>query len=174
MTLGTGIGGGIIINRKIYHGQNGRGGEIGHICINSKGKPCPCGGNGCLEHYASAKALIQETKKAVESHPDSVLAEYAADGINGKTVFDAAYDGKCPVARRVLDKYITYLKVGIYSLYNIFEPDAIILAGGVSEAGERLLSPLKKKLGGHVPVSISTLQGDAGMIGAALLHKYMI
>ena len=172
MTVGTGIGGGIIINKKIYHGKSGRGGEIGHICINSKGRKCPCGGRGCFEHYASATALIKETEKAVLKNPDSALARYAKKGISGKTVFDAAYDGNCPVARKVLDKYITCLNTGIYSIYNIFEPDAIILAGGISKAGDRLLLPLREKAGAHVPIFISSLQGDAGMIGAALLNKY--
>lgn len=171
ITLGTGIGGGIIINKKIFHGRTGRTGEIGHTTIDMNGEQCSCGKRGCFEVYGSATALKKQTEAAVKENPDSILAEYAKEGITGKTAFDAYYRGGCPVAEKVIDNYVSYLAVGIGDIHNILEPDAIILAGGITKSGDELLEPLKKKLRFTDNVRISTLQSDAGIIGAALLHK---
>ena len=172
VTLGTGIGGGIIINKKIYAGTKGDAGEIGHMCIEADGKPCPCGENGCWEQYASVSALIEQTEAAAEKEPDSVLARVIKeDGVvDGRTVFEAMTEG-CPVAQKVFDKYISYLSVGIKNIINIFRPGLVVIAGGISEAGDMLLEPLVKKVGSDVPVKISRLQNDAGIIGAAQLGK---
>lgn len=172
VTLGTGIGGGIIINKKIYAGTKGDAGEIGHMCIEADGKPCPCGENGCWEQYASVSALIEQTEAAAEKEPDSVLARVIKeDGVvDGRTVFKAMTEG-CPVAQKVFDKYISYLSVGIKNIINIFRPGLVVIAGGISEAGDMLLEPLVKKVGSDVPVKISRLQNDAGIIGAAQLGK---
>ncbi len=171
VTLGTGIGGGIIIDKKIYTG-GGDAGEIGHMCIDAFGKKCACGEVGCWECYASATALIEFTEEAAKENPQSLLAKLVADkgSADGKTVF-AAKDGGCPVANAVLDKYIGYLAVGIKNIINVFSPDSVVLSGGLSEAGEALSKPLLEKLGSDVKIKISQLGNDAGIIGAALLCR---
>lgn len=173
VTLGTGIGGGIIINKKIYSGTNGEAGEIGHMSINADGLPCPCGNTGCWEMYASVTALIEQTKKAVEENPDSILAKKVSSKngtINGKTVFEAMND-ECDVAKDVFDKYIGYLSVGLKNIINIFKPELVVLAGGITVQGDNILSPLSKKLNSTTPVKISRLQNDAGIVGASMLYK---
>lgn len=171
VTLGTGIGGGIIIDKKIYTG-GGKAGEIGHMCIDTDGKKCACGSVGCWERYASATALIEMTEEAAKKNPDSILAKMVEENLfaDGKTAFDAAEAG-CPVARAVLDKYIGYLAVGIKNIINVFSPDAVVLSGGLSEAGKALSAPLMEKLNSNVKIKISRLGNDAGIIGAALLCK---
>ncbi len=174
VTLGTGIGGGIIIDKKIYQGARGDAGEIGHMCIVSGGKPCPCGERGCWEQYASVSALIEQVEEAAEKNPDSILARLAReDVVDGKTVF-RAMEQDCPVAKAVFDQYIDYLAVGIKNIINIFRPDTVVIAGGLSGAGDMLLAPLTKKLATDIPVKISRLGADAGIIGAALLGKELI
>lgn len=173
VTLGTGIGGGIIINKKIYSGSNGEAGEIGHMSIKSDGLPCPCGNIGCWERYASITALIEQTKKAAEENPDSILAKNIASKngtVNGKTVFKAMND-ECVVAKKVFDEYINYLAIGLKSIINIFKPGLIVLAGGITAQGDNLLVPLVEKLNSETPVKISRLQNDAGIVGAAMLYK---
>ena len=171
VTLGTGIGGGIIINKKIYTG-GGEAGEIGHMCIDADGKKCACGSVGCWERYASATALIEMTEAAAKENPDSILAKMVGENLfaDGRTVFGAVEQG-CPVGKAVLDKYITYLSIGIKNLINVFSPDAIVLSGGLSEAGKALSAPLVKKLNSNVKIKISRLGNDAGIIGAAYLCR---
>ncbi|MBQ7294311.1 MAG: glucosamine-6-phosphate deaminase [Clostridia bacterium] len=170
VTLGTGIGGGIIIDKKIYLGR-GEAGEIGHMCIEADGKKCACGAVGCWERYASATALIEMTKEAAEKEPDSLLAKVVAkNGADGKAVFEAIEKG-CGVGKAVLDKYLNYLAVGIKNIVNVFSPELIVISGGLSEAGEALAAPLKEKLGSNVDIQISALGNDAGIIGAALLCR---
>lgn len=171
VTLGTGIGGGIIIDKKIYMG-GGEAGEIGHMCIDADGKKCACGSVGCWERYASATALIEMTESAAKENPDSILAKMIEENLfaDGKTAFCAAEAG-CPVASAVLDKYIGYLAVGIKNIINVFSPDAIVLSGGISEAGKALSTPLTERLKSNVKIKISRLGNDAGIIGAALLCK---
>ncbi|MCD8373184.1 MAG: ROK family protein [Clostridia bacterium] len=176
LTLGTGVGSGIIINGKIYSGNRSAGAEVGHIIIHPRGKKCTCGGRGCLETYASATALICETKKTVKKHPDSLMAEVGADKIDGKTAFD--YREKDKYAAAIVKKYIDDLSIGLISIANIFRPEAIILGGGVAKQGESLTGPLNRKLkesiiyahsGPEVPVICATVK-EAGMLGAAALN----
>ena len=171
VTIGTGIGGGIIMNRQIAHSDKNLG-EIGHIIIQSEnGRPCPypCGQTGCWEQYCSMTALLKDALNAANENPQSVLYSYIKDGkLTGEDVFDAIDKG-CPVAQKVFDEYIRYLAMGINTLVNAFGPDAIVLAGGVTKQGEKLLSPLKKLVKSDVRLEISILQGDAGALGAAML-----
>lgn len=183
VTLGTGIGGGIIHNGKIFHGANGLAGEVGHMTIEMGGEPCPCGRRGCWERYASATALKQQTAAALASYPDSILAQVVAENeghVSGRSAFMALQRG-CPVGRRVCESYITYLAEGIGNIINIFQPDTLAIGGGVSNEDERLLLfPLRERV---AAMSLPTAQekmtrivraelGDtAGLIGAALLGK---
>ncbi len=170
ISLGTGVGGGIVLNHKIYEGR-GSAGEIGHICIDIHGKACPCGQKGCWEQYASAKALIDDAKDAALSAPSSRLyAMYHENGdrMDGVLFFRAIREGS-ETAKKVLDRYTDYLAAGIQGLIYVFDPDLIVLTGGISNAGALLLDPLKAKLASDIPIEISTLKSDAGVIGAALL-----
>ncbi len=170
VTLGTGVGGGIIMNHRICRGENSMG-EIGHIIVDAHdGLPCPCGQKGCWEQYASVGAFSRQGEAAAKANPDSRLAEiYRENGkLNGLLIFQAMNEG-CEVAKAVFDQYLNYLAVGIDSLANIFGPDAIILAGGITKEGEGLLTPLREKLHTDVPIRISELQNDAGALGAAML-----
>ena len=171
VTLGTGIGGGIIIDKKIYIGS-GEAGEIGHMCVVANGKKCACGANGCWECYASATALVNMTAQAAKENPESILAKIVDKNgeADGKTVFEAVSKA-CPVGKAVLDEYISYLAVGVKNLVNVFNPEVIVISGGLSEAGEALYAPLHEKLGSKVKIKMSLLGNDAGIIGAALLCR---
>ena len=170
VTLGTGVGGGIVTGGKPVVGAHGGAGEIGHMCIRVGGRACPCGKRGCFEQYASASALTAAAKAAAAAHPDSLLAAYAKDGMDGKVFFRAVADG-CPAAAAVLDAYLTDLAAGLESLQSIFDPAVIVLAGGITEAGDALLAPLMQKLGANFPLKLSSLRSDAGVIGAAALGR---
>lgn len=165
ITLGTGVGAGIIIDGKIYSGR-GAAGEVGHMRIDKDGKSCACGKKGCWEKYASVSALIEKTKEAVKERPQGILAECAKDGIDGRTVFTAMDKGS-KTAQKVYDSYIEYLALGLENLINIFDPELILIAGGISKENERLLNPLKEKLKLFDRIEIATLRNDAGIIGAA-------
>lgn len=169
ITLGTGIGGGIIIGNRVYEGK-GCAGEVGHLCIEVNGRECPCGLKGCFEQYASVSALVKDACKAAENNKDSILAKlYAENGkLNGILIFQAINEG-CPIAKAVLDKFTDYLANGINSLINIFDPDMVVISGGISNAGEALSDPIQKKIINNVPVKCSTLKNDAGIIGASVL-----
>ncbi len=170
ITIGTGLGGGIIIKNKIYHGK-GDAGEIGHIIVEKDGIPCSCGQNGCIEKYASASALCANAKKAALENTSSILYnEYTENNsvMNGKVVFKAIA-ANCPVAKAVFDEFTSYLAMGITSLIRIFSPDLIVLSGGITAEGNALLNPLAEKIKLNVPIKISSLQSDAGIVGAALL-----
>ena len=169
VTIGTGVGGGIIMNRQIARSNNTMG-EIGHFVIQAKnGRICPCGQKGCWEQYCSMTALLKDALKAAKKDKESILYNNIEDGsLTGEAFFDAVQKG-CPVAQKVFDDYIRYLAMGINSLVNIFGPDAIVLAGGVTKQGEKLLEPLKKLIVGDLRLEISTLQNDAGALGAAML-----
>ena len=181
LTLGTGVGGGIVINHKIYSGSHGVGSELGHMTVQCEGRPCTCGSVGCWEQYSSATALIRQGREAVEGHPESLIVKMV-DGdlskIEARTVIDAARQGD-PIACEVYDKYIYYLAIGIVAIINAFDPEIIALGGGVSKAGDFLLEPLKKKVAQYVfykdlpyaDIKIATLGNDAGIIGAAMLGK---
>lgn len=183
ITLGTGIGGGIVHNGKISHGSNGMAGEVGHMVIDWNGEECPCGRKGCWERYASAKALKRMTQKAMEEHPDSILArvvEENAGHVSGQSAFIAARRG-CPVGQQVCDQYVAYLAAGITNLINIYQPDALAIGGGVSnEEDAQLLLPLRRLVeqeslpcapDKRTRIVRAELGTQAGLIGAALLGK---
>ncbi len=178
VTLGTGVGGGIILNNKIYKGFNGSGAEIGHFVMNYGGEPCSCGRCGCWESYASVTALIRQTKEAIAKNPDSLMAKMAEEEgyVSGKTSFDAAKKGDS-VAQGVVSNYLKYVADGIVSIVNIFQPNIMVIGGGISKEGDYLLKPIKEYLAKYVYCSdvaqtqlkIATLFNDAGIIGAALI-----
>ncbi|MBR5135215.1 MAG: ROK family protein [Clostridia bacterium] len=166
VTLGTGVGGAIVIDGKLYSGHNFRAGELGHFVIDRNGPPCVCGLRGCFEHYASATALIKLAAQAVAAHPDSKLA--ALPALNGKTIFETAAAG-CPVASEVLAVYGEQLALGLNSFVKIFMPECIVLAGGIANAGDALLALIAPHLLPEANVRISPLRGNAGILGAAAL-----
>lgn len=169
ITIGTGIGGAIMINDRMIRGHNFRAGELGHFVIDRNGEKCDCGLHGCFEQYASATALIRQTRAAAEKNPDSVLAKLCVNGIDGKTAFDAAAQG-CPVAKAVLDEYGYIISDGINSLVYIFQPQMIVLSGGIANQGESLLNLFRHRLlMPDIKVATTSLDGNGGIIGAALL-----
>ena len=179
LTLGTGVGGGIIVDGKLYEGNEGKGAELGHVVIELDGEQCSCGRKGCLEAYASATALIREAKKAMLSDKKSVLWELSPDieSIGGRIIFQAVAQGD-KTANKVLENYIKYLGEGILNFCNIFRPDVIVLSGGIANAGEALFKPLNEYIKvrdyGYkgtpaVKVVPATLGYDSGKVGAAAL-----
>ncbi len=180
VTLGTGIGGGVILDGKIFRGHNGVGAEIGHTVIVSGGEDCTCGRKGCWEAYGSVTALIRQTKEAMAKNPDSLLHKLAEkEGkVTGKMTFDAAQQGD-KVAQEVLDAYFGYVAEGITNMVNVFQPEKVVIGGSVSKQGDYLLNPIKERVNKDdynrymhkAEVEIATLFGDAGIIGAALSAK---
>lgn len=181
VTLGTGVGGGIILNGKLWEGLEGAGAEIGHMVLHIGGAECTCGRKGCFEAYSSATALVNQTKAAMAKHPESMLHGIVAKTgrVSAKTAFDAMRKGD-QVAKEVVENYLHYLSEGVANLINIFAPEAIILGGGVCNEGDALLIPLKEQViakcyGGdlihHAEISIASLGNDAGLIGAAMLYQ---
>ena len=140
ITLGTGVGGGIVLDGKLYEGNASAGAELGHMVIVKDGLSCSCGRRGCLEAYASASALVRDTKRAVQQHPDSKMSE--AQEIDGTTAF--RYRDSDPYAKDVLDKYFGYLACGIINFANVFRPEKVILGGGICAEKEGLTAPLQK------------------------------
>ncbi len=142
LTLGTGVGGGIIINGKIYSGYYAGGAELGHQTIIYKGAQCSCGNKGCLEAYASATALIRDAKIAAKNNPNSILNTLVENGdienMNAKVAFDCAEQGD-NVAKDLINDYIEYLSIGVANLVNIFKPQMILLGGGISKQKEKFL-----------------------------------
>jgi len=171
VTIGTGIGGGVAINRQVCCGK-GKFGEIGHMIIQAEGGlPCKCGLSGCWEQYVSATALIREAEKAALENKESLIYKLYrenANSLNGEKVFEAI-EQKCPVAMRVYDKYIYYMVMGLESVNKIFYPDAIILTGGITKQGDKLLKSIKANLKSDMRIEISNLQAIAGVLGAAML-----
>lgn len=182
ITLGTGVGGGIIIDGKIYSGSNYAGAELGHMVIVKGGKDCACGRHGCWEAYASATGLINLTKEKIltEKPEFSYMLKLCDDDISnvsGRTAFDAMAEGD-PLARQVVEEYISYLATGIVNIINIFQPDVLCIGGGVSNQGENLLAPLRniveserytKHNDKQTVICKCSLGNDAGIIGAAYL-----
>ncbi len=177
LTLGTGVGGGIVVDGKLIEGNQGAGAELGHSVIAFGGEPCTCGRKGCLEAYASATAIIRETKRAMEAHKDSKMWEIGSlDKVTGKTAFD--YKTSDKYAKAVVDNYIEALACGITNFANIFRPQAVLLGGGVCAQGEALIKPLQEIVdreifagakGPQVPILIAELENSAGVLGAAAL-----
>ncbi len=181
ITLGTGVGGGIIIDGKIYSGSNFAGAEIGHTVVEVDGAQCSCGRKGCFEAYSSATGLIRMTKEAISEHPDSIMAKSAEEKgkVTARTSFDCMRAGD-KYAKAVVDKYIKYLAAGITNTINIFQPDVLCIGGGVCNEGDPLLLPMKELVAKEVytrnspkntEIVIAKLGNDAGIIGAAFLGK---
>ncbi len=168
ITIGTGIGGAILLEGRLIRGRDNRAGELGHFIVKMDGIQCECGLKGCFERYASATGLIEQTEEAVKNHPESILALEAKNGINGKTAFDAKEKG-CPVATELLAEYGRIFAAGLNSLIHIFQPEIIALSGGVSNQGDNLLNLIKPHLLPNANVKVTTLQSNGGIIGAALL-----
>lgn len=177
VTLGTGVGGGVIIEGKLFEGVRSAGAELGHTVIKAGGERCSCGRRGCLEAYASATALIRDTKRAMQKNLNSKMwASGSLDKVTGKTAFD--YYNTDKTAKTVVDKYIKMLGVGLTNFANEFRPEAILLGGGVCAQGDSLIKPLQKIVnqeifagprGPQVQVLKATLENDAGLLGAAAL-----
>ncbi len=175
ITLGTGVGGGIIIDGKIYGGMRSAGAELGHTLLVLDGEQCSCGRRGCWETYASATALIRQAEQAAAEHPHSLLAQ--AEKMTGLAVFQAADKGD-KVAQAVIDRYCVYVAAGFTDLVNSLAPEMILLGGGISRQGERILAPIREYVvhncfgqkDGAVPViAAAKLGNEAGIIGAAAL-----
>ncbi len=180
LTLGTGVGGGMILNGEIYKSSFPGAGELGHQVIVYKGRKCGCGRNGCIEQYASATALIRDAKEAAKNNPESRLNYYIdgdLDRMNAKVPFDAAADGD-EVAKQVLDQFFDYLACTIADLINIFKPEMILIGGGIARQKENLTAPVIEKVKQEVyssdfrtKIDTAMLGNDAGVIGAAMLGR---
>lgn len=180
ITLGTGVGSGIVLGGKVFEGSHGAGAEVGHMVVEVGGIPCPCGRRGCFEQYASASALIRDTKRAMFEHKNSLLWTLTGgdpENVDGKTAFAAARENDA-AAKQVVKNYIMYLGEGVLNLVNIFRPQAVVIGGGVSNEGEALLQPLRRYVSERllvdcerVPLAINraALGSDAGMYGACAL-----
>lgn len=182
ITLGTGVGSGIIIDGKIYSGFNFAGAEIGHSVIVKDGRHCTCGRDGCFEAYCSASALIAFTKEKMNQTKDTIMWEIC-DGdinrVNGLTAFDAMRaDDKA--GKEVVDLYLSYLSTGVVNIVNIFQPEVLCIGGGVSKEGENLIGPIREALvkenyarfgKQQTKVVTAELSNDAGVIGAAMLGQ---
>ena len=179
ITLGTGVGGGFIIEGKVYSGFNYTGGEFGHMVIRAGGRQCNCGRKGCWEASSSATALIAMTREAMDGDPGSELHKVAAElgKVSGKTAFIAARRGDA-TAQKVVDHYIEMLACGIVNVINLLQPDVLSIGGGISNEGDGLMIPLQKQIdkeifihgiGKSTEIRIAKLGNDAGLIGAANL-----
>ncbi|NLV58166.1 MAG: ROK family protein [Clostridiales bacterium] len=180
LTLGTGVGGGIVLNKKLFLGGNGFGIEPGHTLLVQDGFLCTCGQRGCLEAYASVTALIRQSIDMMMVYPGSLMWEECGGDLNrveGRTAFTAARRGDM-AAKQVVDQYVHHLAAGIASMVTFLRPQAVIIGGGVSNAGEFLLEPLRQQTYPAIyandlieppPILQARLGNDAGVIGAALL-----
>ena len=182
ITLGTGIGGGFIIDGKLYSGSHNVGSEIGHMVIGKNFYDCNCGKNGCFETFASATALVKYTRKLMqETNEKTMLKDYIndLDILDAKTIIDCA-KAKDKLALKSVDRLIEYLVIGITNLINIIDPEVIALGGGVSKAGDFLLNLIKCKIQDKIlykdidysKIVIAKHENNAGIIGAAMLCKY--
>jgi len=182
ITLGTGVGSGIVIDGKLVNGCNYAAGEMGHMVIAMDGEQCNCGRRGCWERYASATALIAQTKDAMKKDVDSIMWELVEDNIarvSGRTAFDAMRKGDA-TAKMVVDNYIRYIAVGLVNVINALQPDVICIGGGISHEKDNLLIPLRKHVSrgrysiysdNQTELCCAVLGNDAGIIGAAMLDK---
>ena len=179
VTLGTGVGGGIVIDGKLFEGNLGKGAEIGHSVIVVDGEQCSCGRKGCLEAYASATALIRDTKRAMDQHKDSKCWEIAErlGKVDARVAFEAERAGD-KVGHELVENYVKYLGEGLLNFFNVFRPEAVILSGGIANEGEYLLSRLRAYFERwnygfqgtpKVDLLVSELGYDSGKIGAGAL-----
>ena len=182
ITLGTGVGSGIIINGKIHRGANFCGGEMGHMVINVDGIPCNCGRKGCWEKYASATALVSQAVEAMQGNKSSLLWQ-TCDGdlnkVDGKSIFEALDMGDA-TAKHVVDKYLYYVAIGIANVINALQPEIVCVGGGISAQGDKILDPIREIVRAErysvyaekqAAILEATLGNDAGIIGAALLDE---
>lgn len=177
VTLGTGVGGGIIINGQLYTGCNGIAGEIGHMVIRKDGEPCNCGRRGCLEAYCSAASLVRFAERALEDGRKSVLAVHKGQ-LNAKQICDAVDTGDA-LAQELFDEYCGNLANGLASFVNLFQPESIVLGGGLAGYGEKLLEPLRmltfpqtfRGEDRNTEIVCASLGNDAGLVGAAMLAE---
>lgn len=182
ITLGTGVGSGIIVNGKLVTGRNYAAGEMGHSVIVFGGLQCNCGRKGCWEKYSSATALISQTKDAMRLNPDSLMWDEVNgdyNSVNGCTSFRAAEKGDS-AAKKVVNNYISYLACGVSNIINTFQPDVLCVGGGIGNERENLLAPLRKIVASEIysihaqkqtEIMSAVLGNDAGIIGAALLDE---
>jgi glucokinase len=181
MTIGTGIGGGLILDGKLYHGASDVAGEIGHMTIDSTGRRCTCGNYGCLEAYASGPAIAERAREALEGNEDSMLPSLVSGevkNITAQTVFEASKKGDA-VAREVVRDTARFLGTGISNLINIFNPDMVVIAGGVTQAGDALFEPLRAEVRRRAfkpavdacQIVPGALPLSAGMVGAVATFK---
>jgi glucokinase len=181
LTIGTGIGGGLIINGQLYHGSSDVAGEVGHATIDSTGRRCKCGNYGCLEAYASGPAIAERAREALEVDEASVLRDMVhgkLDRITAQTVYEGALKGDL-VAREVVRDTARFLGIGIANLLNIFNPDVVVIAGGVTQAGDALFIPLRAEVRRRAfrpavdacRIVGGALPGSAGMVGAVATFK---
>ncbi|MBQ9995033.1 MAG: ROK family protein, partial [Clostridia bacterium] len=186
ITLGTGLGGGIVINGKVYSGFNFAGAELGHIVIEKGGRQCSCGRKGCWEAYSSATGLVNMTKDAIlaarESGRETMMEEMIGgdlDKVSARTAFNAQKAGDA-LGAEVVDEYISYLATGIVNVINIFQPNVLSIGGGVCNEGDNLMKPLLEKVWSETysregtpqtQIMIAKLGNDAGIIGAAVLGQ---
>jgi glucokinase len=183
ITLGTGVGGGIIIDNKVYSGGHGIGSEIGHMIVGGNFYNCNCGNNGCLETFASATAIVKYTVKLIEegNKDTSILEKVKGDlsKITARLVFDCAKDGD-ELANKSINRMVKYLSIGIANLLNVLDPDIVAIGGGVSKAGDFLLEKVRNEVTRYLlckelkygDIVLAELRNDAGLIGAAMLGKY--
>lgn len=184
ITIGTGIGGGIIINHKVYSGSHFAGSEIGHMIIGDNFYQCNCGNNGCLETFASATAMTRYTIYRLEKDKirSSIMdkAEGRLENINAKMIFDAAKEGD-QLGKETVDRMIKYLSIGIINVCNILDPEIIAIGGGVSKAGDYLIKRLKTEVSNmfftpnikYGDIVLAQLGNEAGILGAAFLGSNM-
>ena len=179
LTLGTGVGGGIVVNGRLYEGSRGAGAELGHMILRAGGRRCTCGRRGCLEAYASAAALIRAAKRAAKRFPQSALGKISPEGLNGSALFRLQKTD--PAAKQVVQRYLDDLAEGVTDVANIFRPDVILLGGGLSAVGKDLTDPVVRRVrerlfggdDGPLPeIKTASCGNDAGILGAyALLEE---
>lgn len=181
LTIGTGIGGGLILGGQLYHGASDVAGEVGHTTIDSTGRRCKCGNYGCLEAYASGPAIAERAREALESEEESILPRMVGgrlEEITAQTVYAAAHQGDA-VAREVVRDTARFLGAGVANLLNIFNPDVVVIAGGVTQAGELLFEPLRAEVRRRAfkpaveacHIVAGSLAGTAGVVGAVATFK---
>ena len=182
ITLGTGVGGGVIIDGEIMAGHNFAGAELGHTVIVVDGEPCTCGRRGCWEAYASATGLIRQTRRTMEAHRDSKMWEMTGglEQVNGRTAFDAMRQGDA-AGKGAVDAYIRYIACGLVNMINIFQPEVLCVGGGICNEGETLMKPLREFISKErysqcsnkqTEICVAKLGNDAGIIGAAFLGSH--
>lgn len=179
VTLGTGVGGGVVIDGKIWEGINGFAAELGHVIVDIEGRACSCGKRGCLEGYCSGSALSAETRRFMKLYPDSLMWKICGGDINRvnpSVPFRAKAEGDV-AATILIDQFVKYLAMGVSNIINIFQPDIVCIGGGISAEGEHLMKPLRENVdrmsfgvdGERTRVEVAHFLNDAGIIGGALL-----